>query len=518
MIKKHIVFIDDGINSNGSSFSLLHDLEISSDFLNFTKRSSTDRSDTSHGTLCAAIVKKYSPNFLCSSLKILDDIEKKCNISSLCTALKWCAACGVDIINISLGSTYFRDAEKILPLINMLSYKGITVVCAAANNYKATYPASFCNAICVVDSFQYGEGKTLFFDSSAGGIDIATISRHILPLGDGMLLDTGIANSYAAPYVVARICNIYKNIPIPSNEEVKLQLFQSSDNYTKQKNIFYIRFDWADSVSLVSTADNFLPEKIPFAISSFRQRSVALPLLCLDGLEYDKSDTVVFFWDEVLSKKEKQASINIAATSGKHIVLIDDFPEFAIDFSKCTGKVWSSSKWRPHFEEDAALNENLIVPLLIVYDSQRKRLLESCFLLADNFCKAGYNALVTSNDPLGILYNFFYTPYQQDNDIKYLNYIQNFYQADLILCSVYGNNNTLGPHIENFVALNADIHIGFVDIGRNSNGKVLYVNMQKWSDIRDDELNITINEQGDRDNSIFCLLLSILENNKNEML
>lgn len=510
MVEKHIVFIDDGVNDARSMFTFLYDLEISADHANFTNRESYDRSKSSHGTICAHIVNAYYPHFLCSSLKILDDETKKCNIDALRAALEWCLEQKVDIVNISLGSTDYRDERKLLPLVNRLAHKGVTLVCAVSNSHEATYPASFCNVIGVVSSTLSDQEKVLFCNASAGGIDIAVPSNHLVAPVSGQIRDTGIANSYAAPYAVALICIAFNDTRIPDNETVKRRLMSLSENGSGSRRVSCIRFDWAMNVSIVST-DLFLPEGLPFEVTAFRHRNTSSPLFCLEHIPHDTADTVVFIWREALPEKEKQVAVDVVAGTGKHIVIIDDYPSVSPDFSQCRGKVWYSGDWQPFFHKEAATGTALSVPLLVVYDNHRERLLEISTHLANSFREAGYNAMLSSSDPLIALKGHFYIPYLQTGDTRFLCYLQNFYRADLLICGVCIGQDSPEAYVRYFTQLSADISVGFVDIGRNTDKEVVYVHVQDGGDFQNDSLNLMIEETNFTADAVFSLLLPLLE-------
>lgn len=105
------------------------------------------------------------------------------------------------MVNLSLGTTHFRDKSLIRTLVNHYVSKGMCIVAATSNSGYESYPASFSNIIGVAthSSFFSDSLKRLFL-----GINILGESEHTLRLY-GVASVTQKCNSYAAPFVTAYI-------------------------------------------------------------------------------------------------------------------------------------------------------------------------------------------------------------------------------------------------------------------------------------------------------------------------
>ena len=68
-----------------------------------------------HGTLCAAIICSYAPDAKLISVKVLDPTTLKGSINQIRYALEWCIAQNVSLINLSIGSTSFKDWKLLQP-------------------------------------------------------------------------------------------------------------------------------------------------------------------------------------------------------------------------------------------------------------------------------------------------------------------------------------------------------------------------------------------------------------------
>lgn len=101
----------------------------------------------SHGSICAAIVRKYAPDVRIGSIKILDSTTRKGDCANLVTAIYWCIEHHITIIHLSLGTVAAYDYPPLLNAVNAAYQHGIIIVSACKNGSPSSYPASFSNAI-----------------------------------------------------------------------------------------------------------------------------------------------------------------------------------------------------------------------------------------------------------------------------------------------------------------------------------------------------------------------------------
>ena len=95
-----------------------------------------------HGTICAAIIQKYLANSEIYSIRLLNE-DGSGLIEHLKPALDWCIEKGIYLVNLSLGTTHFRDKSLIRTLVNHYVSKGMCIVAATSNSGYESYPASF---------------------------------------------------------------------------------------------------------------------------------------------------------------------------------------------------------------------------------------------------------------------------------------------------------------------------------------------------------------------------------------
>mgnify|MGYP001107832285 FL=1 len=202
-----IAVIDSGLNEkllDRKKIRNRFEVDENNDFIE--ERSMSKASDFLHGTICAIIIEKYCPDAVFNSIRILNQ-NGTGGVEKLEPALEWCCKNNIKIVNLSLGTTHFKEKDILKKLINRYTYKGLVFVAAISNIGYFTFPASFTNVIGVANvesPLSYSK------DYIHLGIDTVTISEHIIML-ENKEHKTSPSNSYAAPYICALIANKLSN-------------------------------------------------------------------------------------------------------------------------------------------------------------------------------------------------------------------------------------------------------------------------------------------------------------------
>lgn len=178
-----------------------------------------DRVYFHHGTICALIIEKYYPKSIINSIRILDK-EGNGFVGHLEPALEWCCQNNVKIINLSLGTTNFKNRARLRRLVNKYTYRGLVIVAATANNYYRTYPACFSNVIGVA-----ANRNVLKCNERYGqlGVDFLSSSEHQIKMS-GIEFETPVSNSYAVPYISAMISRMLDDSEVLTIHEIKEKL------------------------------------------------------------------------------------------------------------------------------------------------------------------------------------------------------------------------------------------------------------------------------------------------------
>ena len=129
-------------------------------------------------------------------------------VEKLEPALEWCCKNNIKIVNLSLGTTHFKEKDILKKLINRYTYKGLVFVCGYIE-YRIFLLSRqvllmFIGVANVESPLSYSK------DYIHLGIDTVTISEHIIML-ENKEHKTSPSNSYAAPYICALIANKLSN-------------------------------------------------------------------------------------------------------------------------------------------------------------------------------------------------------------------------------------------------------------------------------------------------------------------
>jgi lactocepin len=108
--------------------------------------------NSAHGTHVAGIIAGkdneitgVAPNAQLAIMKVFSDAQEGAKTSWILAGVEDCVVLGVDVINMSLGSTcgFSRevDEERINVIYDSVRDAGISLICAASNDYNATHGA-----------------------------------------------------------------------------------------------------------------------------------------------------------------------------------------------------------------------------------------------------------------------------------------------------------------------------------------------------------------------------------------
>lgn len=201
MMKLCIAVIDDGI-SRLTAPDLCFDLSITESAVQTNHEAV---SPYSHGSICAAIIKRFAPLAKIGSLRILK--KTGCGtLASLLGALKWCAENEIKLIHLSAGSIQPCDIIPLRDTINQICDKGCVVVAACKNGRNVSFPASFQNVIGVKADERITDNRFRVNTYPNGGIELSCGAMHeVTPSPLSPPYHTPLFNSFAAPVITARV-------------------------------------------------------------------------------------------------------------------------------------------------------------------------------------------------------------------------------------------------------------------------------------------------------------------------
>ena len=387
--------IDDGIELN-KKLDIEKYIEITSDL----KIKEDKILKSLHGKVCAEIIKKYYSKAKFISIKALGD-RMKGSKEQLIKAIEWCIDNKIKVINMSLGTINYKDFESIKEVINRAYDEGIIIIAACNNRNIFTYPASLSNVIGVNSSENLKEGEYIYNLYPLDGIEITACGTHKLIFEDRI---TGSCNSYAAPMITAKVCEIVEKYPNITLEEVKIKLYENAINYKKGtlRVNNYKNIDWINNDTLI-----YMRNKDRINIEQ-------------DIEEINKDNYFV---------------------RNKNSIIIDD------EYESCNYKLTYPSEnikfWHPSIIETFfknALKKVLDVPLIVVYGCCDSKMIQVLDTLTSKFKKDGYNAVCSYTKAIGILYGMEYIPIGKEDTADKLKEkveaLYKVYDCDIIILGI----------------------------------------------------------------------------------
>jgi subtilisin family serine protease len=171
-----------------------------------------------HGTACAGIIHSIAPEAELYSVKVLGATLSGTG-GMFAAGLRWAIEHGMQVLNLSLGTTK-REFYAVLHELADMAYFKNTVLVTAANNFpQPSYPSMYASVISVAsheekDPFLFYYNPAPPVDFGAPGIDIQVPWR-----GGGYISTTG--NSFAAPHVSGIVALILAKHPGLAPYQVK---------------------------------------------------------------------------------------------------------------------------------------------------------------------------------------------------------------------------------------------------------------------------------------------------------
>ncbi|MCI9078195.1 MAG: S8 family serine peptidase [Lachnospiraceae bacterium] len=398
-----VALIDNGVN-NGLLMRPVKDKvtvgafnQIEPDNLCFNEQQSI------HGTNCAMIIEKYNPKVVLHSIRILADNGKGI-IDKLQPALEYCYQNGIWLVNLSFGTTHFMDKTVIRHVINHYANRGMVIVAATANSGYRTYPASFSNVIGVASGLEYAIDMNLNWQI---GVEFVAPSEHEISIGN-YIFTLGKSNSYAAPYIMAKVGSILAENTDYNVCQIKSRMFP--ENYIHPVYPDWIENAWFSSACKVSRASYYFTQKKGTYESCHAQ-----------------IDTIVL---------QNRAEYNLYGNYNKHIVYLG---EELIEDRAANRHFWCKAQREIQIANSKKREADIDIPVIIFRIDKSLDDLFWLIQLRECFRNDGYNAYTISHRTESVLYDLEYIPVEVCNADKKeilhdFLYWQTYYnQSDIII-------------------------------------------------------------------------------------
>lgn len=442
----NIAVIDDGVNEYLLGESVVQQLIFNEDLTIDTYTIDSPERIT-HGTLCAGIIKLYYPDIHIYSLKILSDTLSG-NIQKLFSALNWCVQNHIQVANVSLGSHCSTDLSETQKVINQVAGQGLVIICAASNHRHITYPASFSNVIGVKreESNMLHEGEFYINDNIVDGIEFTAFAKHKL---DGK--ECSNSNSFAAPMITAKVCELIGEYPLIHLQQIKLMLLKKANNYIDDKHwgYCYADPDWMSDILVCHVNERYKMdyrylnlhihgEIVVPVESAFKAVDIALSA-------YDEHIETLVVISRDLCPNDYVYLQRVVSKYNKNIVFIDNYQ--GKDRNRIVNKQCNNIKlWHSLFKlnnintlnSSPMLIEEPMVSIYIPADTG----FEVTLWLKEQFKNNSYNSYFATNHPIGVLYGIDYVPETNSANISsYFSLILNQKNYDIAIYVLFGYGN-----------------------------------------------------------------------------
>lgn len=246
-----IAIIDDGVTDVNTDVSILRkDLVVKKEG-NIVIRT-TEKIISNHGSICAHIILQHIKKYLNTkkkvefySLCIFENKIKNSNLKQLEKALEWCLDNQILIIHLSIGTRDYLDFCKLQMIIGKMIRKGHIIIAANSNYGEFTMPACMSGVFGVEADIERNFRKNEEFDYN--GKLIKANSIHELWIGKEKIKIENYTNSFAAPVVTAKICEL-----ILESEENLKNIAQVYSKIFKNCVWKQYRLDFIDKVCVLN--------------------------------------------------------------------------------------------------------------------------------------------------------------------------------------------------------------------------------------------------------------------------
>ena len=176
-----------------------------------------------HGTAGIGIIARKAPAAGIYPVKIFAD-ELVSDVERLAAAVRWCVENGLDLVNLSLGTTEPDAAAGLRGICDEAAAENVRIVAATSNDGLPSFPASLPGVFGVAAARVRGK-YSYYFDPGEAVQFLARGDRQRLDWKDGEQVFMG-GTSFAAPHVagiLALLLERYPGISAAGLEEVLLE-------------------------------------------------------------------------------------------------------------------------------------------------------------------------------------------------------------------------------------------------------------------------------------------------------
>lgn len=202
-----IALIDNGVDarlvdvSTQIDFTNQDDVEIHGDVEKYN-----------HGTVCAAIIKKYAAQADIISLKVMGSQAKSCCIGHVINAVKYCMSHDIQLVSMSIGTRSIIDAAIMHDCITDAINNNMIIVAPGCRKLRV-YPAAYDGVVYVDINDDIFSGDAQYYKEipENGMLSLIASGKQEILMNNKDLFVTRNYASFAAPVITAQLWNILQS-------------------------------------------------------------------------------------------------------------------------------------------------------------------------------------------------------------------------------------------------------------------------------------------------------------------
>jgi hypothetical protein len=308
-----IGLIDSGIDFNQPIFSNQNPQGVNLSVENKCVVKNQDFHDENgHGTSVAGIIKSKAKNSETYSIKILDKNLQSRSLL-LAHAIDWSIENGMNIINISLGTTNEKYVDLLKTVCEKASKRNILIVSALPNNSNSGYPACF-KEVLAVQSGKFDNGWDFIYRKDSNIWIAKGDPQLVYGMNSDMLFVGG--TSMATPHLTGIIACMLEKYPSANKELIMELLIKSAykpSGFELTRILEFREVDYSITRQEINKIINLYSHELAMVIKTIEKiaRTKENEIKPSDNLFADRRIRPNYFY-KIAKSLEKQSDIDFS--------------------------------------------------------------------------------------------------------------------------------------------------------------------------------------------------------------
>jgi len=187
-----------------------------------------------HGTACADIIRRLAPDCDLYSVQVLGP-RLTGKGTTFAEGLRWAIEQGMQVINLSLGSTKKEYSGIFYELADQAYFKHIMLVTAANNMPVPSFPSLYASVLSV--ACHAGQDPYEFYYNDFPPVEFGAPGVNVTVAWSGGQQRTLTGNSFSAPHITGLVAKIMSKHPGLTPFQIKTILRATARNVYKEADI-----------------------------------------------------------------------------------------------------------------------------------------------------------------------------------------------------------------------------------------------------------------------------------------